>query len=494
MKPVKTLLFTLGVFLLLAGAMWLTPSKGVKIGSFTFHMPTFSEMLNEDTVQYADVSNIIDQQFDIDSLLEQQPDSLLADSVHEFIPPARYDSLVKSIYKIELTDSARLNLYRFFHHLHDSAFTRIMHYGDSQLEGDRITAFLRNKFQVKFGGTGPGLRPAVQPYDYIFTAVQENSDNWKRYPIYGNVDTLVEHNRYGVMGAFSRYAPLRSDTLPFTDTTFYRAELSISKSDIAFKRTQEYKNFRLFYGNTKRPVQMKLMAKGEVVLTDTLQQNLNYGVVESALPDSTGSITLTFAGYDSPDVYGIDLASKTGVIVDNIALRGSSGTIFTKMDFAHSQKMYNDLKPRLFILQFGGNVVPYIKDRKAIKNYGRWFTAQILRLQRICPEAAIIVIGPSDMSTKEKDKYVTYKLLPDVVGTLKEVAQSNGCAFWNMYEAMGGHNSMPSWVNADPSLARPDYVHFSAKGARLIANMFYNALIFEYTNYLTEQEKLAQKK
>lgn len=493
MRPVKTLLFTLGVFLLLAGAMWFTPANGVKIGSFTFHMPTFQEMVGADTVKYADVSNIIEQQFDIDSLLKQQTDSLLADSVHEFIPPASYDSLAKTIYKIELTDTARMSLYRFFQQLHDSSSTRIMHYGDSQLEGDRITAFLRNKFQVKFGGTGPGLRPAVQPYDYVFTAVQENSDNWKRYPIYGNVDSLVEHNRYGVMGAFSRFAPPRSDTLPFTDTTFYRAELSISKSDVAYKRTQEYENFRLFYGNAKKPVQMQLKAKGEVVLTDTLPQEVDYGVVDCVLPDSTSSISLTFAGYDSPDIYGIELASKTGVIMDNIALRGSSGTIFTKTDFALSREMYNDLKPRLFILQFGGNVMPYIKDRKAVKNYGRWFTAQILRLKRTCPDAAILVIGPSDMSTKEKDKYITYKFLPDVVGTLKQVALSNGCGFWNMYEAMGGHNSMPSWVNADPSLARPDYVHFSAKGARLIANMFYNALIYEYNNYLTGKEKLAKK-
>ncbi len=494
MRPVKILLFTLGVFFLLAGAVWLTPKGGVKIGTFTFHMPTFREMLVDDTVQYADVSDIIDQQFDIDSLLEQQPDSLLADSLQEFIPPASYDSLVKSIYKIKLTDTARMNLYHFFQQLHDSASTRIMHYGDSQLEGDRITAFLRNKFQVKFGGTGPGLRPAVQPYDYIFSAVQENSNNWKRYPIYGNVDSLVEHNRYGVMGAFSRFAPPRSDTLPFADTTFYRAQLSISKSDVSYKRTQEYGNFRMFYGNAKQPVQMQLMAKGEVVLTDTLPQNVYYGVVNCTLPDSTSSISVTFSGYDSPDIYGIELASKTGVIVDNIALRGSSGTIFTKTDFTHSQKMYNDLKPRLFILQFGGNVIPYIKDRKAIENYGRWFAAQIKRLQRTCPEAAIIVIGPSDMSTKEKDKYVTYKFLPGVVKTLEKAALSNGCGFWNMYEAMGGHNSMPSWVNADPSLARPDYVHFSAKGARLIANMFYNAIIFEYANYLAENEPLTSKK
>jgi lysophospholipase L1-like esterase len=488
MKPVRILVFTLAVFLLLAGAMWITPAEGVKLGGFTFHMPTFSEMLFDKHVEYADVSEILEHQFDIDSLVDfdLDMDSAFSDSTTEIIHSASYDSLVQSIYKIEMNDTGKLNLNRFFKTLHDSASIRIMHYGDSQIEGDRMTSFIRNKFQIKFGGTGPGLRPALQPYNYVFSAVQENSANWNRYPIYGKVDSLVEHNRYGVMGAFSRFAPPVSDTLPFPESVFHEAELSIAKTDISFTLTREYENFRLFYGNAKRPVFMQLMVKGEVYLTDTLRQDLDYGVVECELPDSVSHISVKFSGFDSPDIYGIELASKKGVIMDNIALRGSSGTIFTKTDFLHSQKMYNDLKPKLFILQFGGNVMPYIEDEKAIENYGRWFKSQITRLQKLCPGAAVIVIGPSDMSTKVKDKYVTYDHLPAVVEVLKEAALSAGCGFWNMYEAMGGYNSMPSWVNAVPELARPDYVHFSARGARLIGNMFYNALIFEYNNFLME--------
>ena len=87
------------------------------------------------------------------------------------------------------------------------------------------------------------------------------------------------------------------------------------------------------------------------------------------------------------------------------------------------------------------------------------------------------------MSTKIKDKYVTYEHLPAVVEVLRNAALTTGCGFWDMYNAMGGYNSMPSWVNAEPELARPDYVHFSTRGARLISNMFYSALLFEYNNY-----------
>jgi len=88
---------------------------------------------------------------------------------------------------------------------------------------------------------------------------------------------------------------------------------------------------------------------------------------------------------------------------------------------------------------------------------------------------------------------VTYNNLPELVEAMKNVALLTGCGYWNMFDAMGGKNSMPSWVNAEPELARPDYVHFSNRGARLIANMFYNALIIEYNNFLNENLKPENK-
>ena len=482
MKPIKTLLFTVAVFVLLAGTMMITPAKGVKVGGFNFHMPTFSEMFLAEKVEYTDVSEIIEHQIDIDSLIESGV--ITGDSLAGKNAAASYDSLVQLIHKIEITDDGLANLARFFQKLKSGKTTRIMHYGDSQLEGDRITANLRNRLQSKFNGTGIGLRPAVQPYDFVFSAVQTKSANWTRYPIYGDVDTLVRHNRYGVMGAFSRFAPLTFDSIPFENSVFHEAELSISKSTISFNKTREYRRMRLFYGNAKSPVDLKLYVNGEMFFAETLKTNLDYDVVSCDLPAATDNVILKFSGWDSPDIYGVELAENRGVIVDNIALRGSSGTIFTQTDFKHSTKMFSDLDPGLFILQFGGNVLPYIKDQKAIDSYGRWFAGQIKRLRQSCPNAAVIVIGPSDMSIKIKDKYVTYDLLPAVVEALKNAALSTGSGYWDMYQAMGGHNSMPGWVSAKPELAAPDYVHFTPRGSTLISNMFYNAFILEYNNYL----------
>ena len=143
MKPIKTLLFTIAVFVLLAGTMLVTPAEGVKVGEFNFHMPTFSEMFSTEKEEYTDVTEIIEHQIDIDSLMEVETNS--ADSVAAKNAAAIHDSLVQSIYKIEITDEGRENLSRFFQKLKSGKTTRIMHYGDSQLEGDRITANFRNK-------------------------------------------------------------------------------------------------------------------------------------------------------------------------------------------------------------------------------------------------------------------------------------------------------------------------------------------------------------
>jgi hypothetical protein len=56
-----------------------------------------------------------------------------------------------------------------------------------------------------------------------------------------------------------------------------------------------------------------------------------------------------------------------------------------------------------------------------------------------------------------------------------------------MYEAMGGHNSMPSWVYANPALAQKDFVHLNPLGARIIGEMFYRSFIQEYEKFLASQ-------
>ncbi len=487
-RPLKVVWFFTFVGIILTLSSLTLPKDGVEIAGFKIHLPSVESYFTKDTNSYADISQIVEQISDIDSLPDItqiiEAEKVNIDSSAMINPEdtikANAAKLAASIHKIEFGTKGKESLLKFFEKLNNknTSNIRIMHYGDSQLEGDRITSYIRNKLQKKYGGSGPGLLPALQPYESYFSINQSNEGAWVRYPVFGKVNPIVKHNRYGPLAAFSRFAPIVPDSL-FKDSIEYHASISFEESKLSYASVRKFQRIRLLYGNSKRAVEIKLMVNDTIIYIDSLKANTDLTVFEYKLKKPTKNLRIEFTGYDSPDIYGIALDGLKGVSMDNIGLRGSSGTIFRKMDYEHLQKAYKVLGVDMIILQFGGNVMPYIKDTIQVVNYARWFKSQIYTLQKMNPQIAIIVLGPSDMSYKSGDKYITYPFLPLVRDELRKAAFQAGCGYWDIYEAMGGHNSMPSWVRSQPPLAGADYTHFTPRGAKLIANMFYNALMYE---------------
>ena len=484
-KPLKTVLFLLLVGAFLLPSVLFMPEKGIELGPFTLKMLTLDDLLGQDTVEYADISTIVNQTIDIDSLPDiTELEKIVVDSSSTIPDTIRADAkaLASSVYRLQFPKGNKSSLKKFFAALNSLAanksLVRIMHYGDSQIEGDRISSYIRNKLQTKYGGNGPGLLPAVQPYNSYFSINQTNKGNWIRYAVFGKKNPEVLHKSYGALAAFSRFAPINNDSI-FKDSILYQGEILFDESNLAYSRVRKFQKVQVFYGNARRRVAISLWVDGVEIIKDSLKANVDYAKFSYTLAQETKNLTIKFAGYDSPDIYGVSLDGTRGISLTNIGMRGSSGTIFNRMEYSHLNKMYANLDVKLFILQFGGNVMPYIKDSTAAINYGRWFGSQLRTLKRMRPDASFVVIGPSDMSQKVKENYVTYDYLPLVRDELKKATFKVGFAYWDMYEAMGGHNSMPSWVNAEPALAGSDYTHFTPRGAKLIANMFYNALMIE---------------
>jgi lysophospholipase L1-like esterase len=221
-------------------------------------------------------------------------------------------------------------------------------------------------------------------------------------------------------------------------------------------------------------------------ISDTIQNiSDGYQIVEYQPKIKTEKLKIVFDLKEGGRVYGIGFDPSSGIQVDNIAMRGSSGLEFRKSDKLVLDTMLSALNPGLLLLQFGGNVVPYISNVSYYKNA---FKKELLYLKELCPGVGIVVIGPSDMATKENGRFVTYKKLEPVRDALKAAAQETGCAFWDMYQAMGGENSIQDFVLADPPLANPDYIHFTPKGANMMAGMFFEAVMLEYNRYLRSRQ------
>ena len=128
-------------------------------------------------------------------------------------------------------------------------------------------------------------------------------------------------------------------------------------------------------------------------------------------------LRLVFSGRSSPAVYGIALDPLNGVVVDNIAMRGCAGNYFTSIDEDNLKAIFEKLHVRLFLLQFGGNVVPNVVESYGY--YENWFYRQLIRIREVCPDASVIVIGLADMSIKEKGRFITYPNLEKVRNALK---------------------------------------------------------------------------
>ncbi len=385
-------------------------------------------------------------------------------------------------------------LYPFFESLvklkDTTQLIRVLHYGDSQIEGDRITSYIRNQLQTKFGGSGGGFVPMVQTHNYNAPITTTASEGWRRYGIIGSVkDSIVSHRRYGVIASFCRFAPLPVEKLsdsignlfPFKKMLEkkYTASASFTASKYSKKSVAAYKQCRLFYGYNQNPVTVKLSENDSIMFTDTLAANSKLSIKKWKFNKAPTTLTMTFEGSDSPEIYGVALDGSHGVAADNIPVRGCSGIIFSSVNQALLKEMYDSLHVKLIILQFGANAVPYMTD---VAYYSKIFYSQLVTLRRLCPNIPIIVIGVQDMAKKDNDKYASYECLESLRDEMKKVTFNAHCIYWDMYEAMGGKNAMVKWVTE--KLGEKDYVHFTPNGAQKIAKMFYNSLISEYNKYV----------
>jgi lysophospholipase L1-like esterase len=64
------------------------------------------------------------------------------------------------------------------------------------------------------------------------------------------------------------------------------------------------------------------------------------------------------------------------------------------------------------------------------------------------------------------------------------VAARTHIAFFNLYKAMGGANSMKTWVEGQPKLAADDYTHPNGAGAARIAGMVYDFILKGYERHI----------
>ncbi|WP_228851227.1 SGNH/GDSL hydrolase family protein [Aegicerativicinus sediminis] len=485
-RPLTILLFFIAVLFALFGFTYLSaPNKledgkiqdGFAIGENIIKYPTTTTFFMDETLDEDHIKEIDSIVENIENVIaiKEVPEEVSEPNIPDFtqIDTSKIQRIHYPENKSAFIGDIRSSL--------QSNSCRIIHYGDSQIEGDRISSYLRNRLQGMYGGYGPGFIPIVQVYEQI-SAVVTPSGNWSRYAYFDPTQKKFEHKKYGAYNSFSRFTEFPSNPTEFNLDTIpvSKATIDIGIPAKSYGRLKTFKTIGLHYGNALAPVKIKVINGGSVIRTDSLNTDGKYHKYQIKLAETPSNLKIELETKISPDFYGITLDTDNGISLDNVAMRGSSGTVFANTNSENFAQMYGGLNPKIVIFQYGGNSVPYMKDSLKVKQYVGYLRNHIRWVQRKTKNSKFIFIGPSDLTTMENGRRISYPLLPFINESLKEMCLENNVAYWSMFDAMGGLNSMPHWV--DQSLAGSDYTHFTFTGSRLISEMFFLALYLDLNN------------
>ncbi|TND09800.1 MAG: hypothetical protein FD123_924 [Bacteroidetes bacterium] len=364
---------------------------------------------------------------------------------------------------------------------------RILHYGDSQIEADRITGAFRNKVQERFGGFGAGLLPVSEVSEARVNVIREYSDNWEHYDLRLKKNKEVPDNCFGYACTVHRFSSLAKNA---GSNTYLESWLKLKSNSQSRLNERKAEHISIFYRNMFDNASYTIQSDTALLAQGELVKSNGFSVIRTKLPATDlGKLQVTLSATQSPDIFGISLDAANGVSVDNISLRGSSAIEFTNMDTLFLREQLAGINARLLIFQFGTNLVPNIV--KDYSYYEELFYKQLAMFRRIAPNTAIVVIGVPDMARKVKGKYVSYPNIEKVLAAQERAADRAGCAFWNLYKIMGGQNAMSTWVKN--GLANRDYTHFSNKGAEHVGTLLFDALIKDYERFNRQEKDLGKK-
>lgn len=354
---------------------------------------------------------------------------------------------------------------------------RIAFYGDSFVEGDVFCGSFRDTLQSIFGGEGVGYVPITSEVAGFRTTIKHRFDNWNAYSLVTKKDSTFK-NDLGPSGYL--FVPEEDNWVEYKPA----------------RKKLDFKNVKLYYKNSGD-------ATLNYIINDTITKSAhlkNSGKVQewSHRGKAIKSIRFEFQQEDTVhalNVFGAGFEGEKGIYVDNFSLRGNSGISLLRVPDAMFTEFNKHRDYKLIILQYGLNVV--LEDSL---NY-TWYAVRMIKvvnkLKRLFPKASILLMSVSDRSSNSSGEFRTMKAIPLMRDAQRLVAERTGIAFWDLYTAMGGENSMVKLAESKPPMAAKDYTHLTFKGGRKLSGLFARALIHEKKKYeqrTTKKAKRSKKK
>lgn len=189
-------------------------------------------------------------------------------------------------------------------------------------------------------------------------------------------------------------------------------------------------------------------------------------------------------GHIFPRTAGALLQQTFGALsYSDVGINGAFCATFTRPDRVTEIAA---LHPDLVILSFGTNE-SHNRRYNSMLHY-RQMDELVRMFRDALPGVPLLMTTPpgSYESQRQRRRRRTYQINPRTavaVQTIHRFVDANGLAVWDMYEVFGGsRRACLNWQEA--GLMRPDHVHYLPDGYRLQGEMFHQALLKAYNDYV----------
>lgn len=350
--------------------------------------------------------------------------------------------------------------------------TRLAIMGDSFIEGDIISADIREQMQTIYGGEGIGFIPFSSPVSKYRGTIKHTFKGWTTYNVIQKRSTPTElKDKFFVSGMIC--IPEEGAKCRLQGVTFRKHLKKYSVAKLLFINEKNSTLNVIVNDSTKRvftpessPYVQQINVSGEIETLDVSIDNVD-----------------GFIGY------GIIMEDRSGVSVDNYSIRGNSGMALFATDASVNRQINKIVGYDMVVLQYGLNAMS-----ANVLNYNS-YSSQLVKIinyvKKCFPESAILVMSVGDRSTLRDGEFVTMPAVHAMIEAQRAAAQKTEVAFWNTFLAMGGENSMVGFVQRN--WAAKDYTHIGYAGGRFIGNEFVKSLVNAGSESGVKEQPSSQK-
>jgi lysophospholipase L1-like esterase len=350
------------------------------------------------------------------------------------------------------------------------AITRVLHYGDSPVTADSITADVRSLLQQHFGDAGHGFVLIAKPWAwYGHRGVDIAGKGWL---INAATQVRARDGFHGLGGV-----SFEGDT--GASAHFELAE-DHARMEIHFLRQP---------GGGALAVEAGGQKLGEVETAGPDQQPgyqtfpLNAGAREINLLVERGPVRL----------FGVSFERNTpGVIYNSLGLNG--GQVQSVVRYFDQPQWTEELQhqhPDLVVINYGTNESIYADY---IERYYPGELRQVIQsVKAAVPRASVLIMSPMDRGQRDSNSRITtVPTLPRLVEIQRQMASEMNCAFFNTFQAMGGAGTMERWYDSTPRLVSADFTHPLPAGARKVGVLLDQALESGYRQFKAREQRRSQ--